>query len=89
MRNSAQSGPRARGAPPRATHVPSRSQARKSLARGYAMPQMDEAIAQAAPVSATKSKKTGWLIAIIVFALLWFELIDQLEPKEADGNDRD
>ena len=81
MRNSAQSGPRARGAPPRATHVPSRSQARKSLARGYAMPQMDEAIAQAAPVSATKSKKTGWLIAIIVFALLWFELINQIRAE--------
>ena len=81
MRNSAQSGPRAHGVPPRGPTSPSRSEARKSLARGYAMPQMDEAIAQAAPVSATKSKKTGWLIAIIVFALLWFELINQIRAE--------
>ena len=45
------------------------------------MPQMDEAIAQVAPVSATNSKKTGWLIAIIVFALLWFELINQIRAE--------
>ena len=76
-RNSAQSGHEQR-----ATHsVPCRSEARKLLALGYPMPQMDEAIAQVAPVSATNSKKTGWLIAIIVFALLWFELINQIRAE--------
>ena len=45
------------------------------------MLQMDEAIAPAAPVSVTSSKRAGWLIVLAVFGLLWFELINQLRPE--------
>src|SRR5438552_9337317 len=60
---------------------PSCSHARKLLALGYAMPQMDEAVVQTAPVSEASVKRTGWLIPIVVFGLLWFELINQLKPE--------
>ena len=45
------------------------------------MLQMDEAIAPAAPVSVTSSKRGGWLIVLAVFGLLWFELINQLRAE--------
>jgi exosortase len=45
------------------------------------MPQMDEAIAPITPVSATNSKRAGWLITIVAVGLLWFELIYQLKPE--------
>src|SRR5438128_1281944 len=45
------------------------------------MPQMDEAVVQTAPVSEASVKRTGWLIPIVVFGLLWFELINQLKPE--------
>ncbi|MEY2530252.1 MAG: hypothetical protein QOI96_337, partial [Verrucomicrobiota bacterium] len=42
---------------------------------------MDEAIAQTAPVSAPIAKKTGWLVVLVVFGLVWFELINQLKAE--------
>ena len=57
------------------------SKARKLLALGYAMPQMDETIAPSALVSATNSKRAGRLIAIVAVGLLWAELIYQLKPE--------
>src|SRR5256714_10346106 len=45
------------------------------------MPQMDETIAQPAAVSAPVAKKTNWLIVLVVFGLIWFELINQLKPE--------
>jgi len=42
---------------------------------------MDEAVVQTAPVSVVSVKRTGWLIPIVVFGLLWFELINQLKPE--------
>src|SRR5207253_588987 len=42
---------------------------------------MDEAVVQTAPVSEASVKRTGWLIPIVVFGLLWFELINQLKPE--------
>src|SRR2546421_7711504 len=42
---------------------------------------MEEPIAQAAAVSAPIAKKTNWLIALIVFGLIWFELINQLKAE--------
>jgi exosortase len=45
------------------------------------MPQMDEAIAQTAPVSAPIAKKTGWLVVLVAFGLVWFELINQLKAE--------
>jgi len=55
---------------------------RSQVARGrlrYAA--NDEAIAQTAAVSAPIGKKTGWLIVLIVFGLVWFELINQLKAE--------
>src|SRR5438270_7797588 len=45
------------------------------------MPQMDETIAQAAVVSASSVKKISWLIVLVVFSLVWFELINQLKAE--------
>src|SRR5438128_4735953 len=45
------------------------------------MPPMDESIAQTAPGSGASVKGAGWLVAILVFGLLWFELINQLRPE--------
>ena len=45
------------------------------------MPQMDEAVVQTASVSVASVKRAGWLIPIVVFGLLWFELINQLKPE--------
>src|SRR5712691_8261923 len=45
------------------------------------MPLMDEAVAQPAPVSRARSKRAGWLLAIVAFGLLWFELINQLKAE--------
>src|SRR5207253_8508223 len=42
---------------------------------------MDEAVVQTAPVSEPSVKRTGWPIPIVVFSLLWFELINQLKPE--------
>ncbi len=55
--------------------------ARKLLGLGYAMPKMDETIAQTAAVSAPSAKKTSWLIVLVVFGLIWLELINQLKPE--------
>ena len=43
--------------------------------------QMDQAVAQAASISGAGVKRRGWLVAIVVFGLLWFELINQLKPE--------
>ncbi|PYK02439.1 MAG: hypothetical protein DME63_06640 [Verrucomicrobia bacterium] len=58
--------------------VLTRSQVARARLR-YA--QMDEAVAQAAPSSEASAKRAGWLVAIVVFGLLWFELINQLKPE--------
>ena len=55
--------------------------ARKLLGLGYAMPQMDETIAQTAAVSARSARKTSWFIVLVVFGLIWFELINQLKAE--------
>ncbi|MEY2601379.1 MAG: hypothetical protein QOJ36_698 [Verrucomicrobiota bacterium] len=55
--------------------------ARKLLGLGYAMPQMDETIVQPAAVSASIAKKTSWLIVLVAFGLIWFELINQLKAE--------
>jgi len=59
----------------------SRSSARKLLELGYAMPLMDEAVAQTAPISGASTNKAGWLVAIVLFGLLWLELINQLKAE--------
>src|SRR2546428_14059388 len=59
----------------------SHSSARKLLELGYAMPLMDEAVAQTAPISGASTNKAGWLVAIVLFGLLWLELINQLKPE--------
>src|SRR5260370_14820382 len=59
----------------------SHSSARKLLELGYAMPLMDEAVAQTAPISGASTNKTGWLVAIVLFGLLWLELINQLKAE--------
>src|SRR5438094_4951143 len=45
------------------------------------MPLMDEAVAQTAPISGASTHKAGWLIAIVLFGLLWLELINQLKAE--------
>ncbi len=55
--------------------------ARKLLGLGYAIPQMDETIAQTAAVPASIAKKMRWLIVLVVFGLIWFELISQLKAE--------
>ena len=45
------------------------------------MPQMDEAVAQTAPISRARIKRAGWLVAIVFFGLFWFELINQLKAE--------
>ncbi len=45
------------------------------------MPLMDEPVAQTAPSSGASIKRAGWLLAIVVFGLLWFELINQLKAE--------
>src|SRR5438876_12171945 len=42
---------------------------------------MDEAVVQTAPVSEASVKRTGWLIPIVVFGLIWSELINQLKAE--------
>jgi len=44
-------------------------------------PEMNEAVAQAAPIPGANVKRPGWLVAIGVFGLLWFELINQLRAE--------
>lgn len=55
--------------------------ARKLLGLGYAMPQMDETIAQPAAVSDRNATKTSWLIVLVAFGLIWFELVNQLKAE--------
>src|SRR5260370_22381710 len=45
------------------------------------MPQMNDAIAQATPLS--RASRVSWrrLVALVVFVLFWFELINQLRPE--------
>src|SRR5438067_7852800 len=45
------------------------------------MPLMDEAGAQTAPISGASTHKAGWLVAIVLFGLLWLELINQLKAE--------
>src|SRR5258707_12513036 len=54
------------------------SSARKLLGLGYAMSLMDEAVA---PISGAITYKAGWLVAIVLFGLLWLELINQLKAE--------
>ncbi|HEV3244581.1 MAG TPA: exosortase/archaeosortase family protein [Chthoniobacterales bacterium] len=42
---------------------------------------MNEAVSQTAPTSGASVKRVGWLVVIIVFGVLWFELINQLKPE--------
>src|SRR6266480_3961423 len=55
--------------------------ARKLLGLGYSIPQMDETIAQTAAVPASIAEKMRWLIVLVVFGLIWFELISQLKAE--------
>lgn len=48
---------------------------------GYPMPKMSETIAPAAPVSAATSRRPVWLAVLLVFGLIWLELINQLKPE--------
>src|SRR5437763_5569040 len=59
----------------------SHSSARKLLEVGYAMPLLYEAGAQTAPISGASTHKAGWLVAIVLFGLLWLELINQLKAE--------
>jgi exosortase len=45
------------------------------------MPQMDETIAQTAATSAPTAKNPSWLIVLVVFGLIWFELVNQLKTE--------
>ena len=45
------------------------------------MPHVEETIAQTAPVSAGSAKTASWFIAVVVFGLFWFELINQLKAE--------
>src|SRR6266446_455076 len=45
------------------------------------MPLMDEAVAQTAPISGASTNKAGRLVAIVLFGLLWLELINQLKAE--------
>ena len=45
------------------------------------MPQMDETVSQAIAVAAPSAKKTTWLIVLIAFGFVWFELINQLKAE--------
>jgi exosortase len=45
------------------------------------MPQMDQTITQTAAVSARSARKTSWFIVLVVFGLIWFELINQLKAE--------
>ena len=45
------------------------------------MPQMNETVAQTAPVSARSARTTSWFIAIVLFGLFWFELVNQLKAE--------
>jgi exosortase len=45
------------------------------------MPLMDEAIPRTAPVSGVDIKRAGWLVALVVFGLFWFELVNQLKAE--------
>ena len=42
---------------------------------------MDDTFVAAAPPSTTRPKTSGWLVATLVFGLLWFELINQLKAE--------
>src|SRR5882762_510498 len=42
---------------------------------------MDKTMAQTAALSAPSAKKTSWLIPLVVFGLIWFELINQLKAE--------
>ncbi|HJX97291.1 MAG TPA: exosortase/archaeosortase family protein [Chthoniobacterales bacterium] len=42
---------------------------------------MDEAIATASSVSAPTSKRPAWFIVLVIFGVIWFELINQLKPE--------
>jgi len=43
--------------------------------------QMDETLAQTTAVSERSSKKAGWLIVVLAFGVLWFELINHLRGE--------
>jgi exosortase len=60
-----------------------RSEARKLLPVGYPTPQMNETVARITASTSTKDKTSRWLIRLtaLVFAILWFDLINQLRPE--------
>ena len=48
------------------------------------MPQMDETIVQPAAMATATSEgttTTGWLLVVVAFGLLWFELVNQLKGE--------
>src|SRR5438445_8200884 len=57
------------------------SAAGKLLGLGYPMPQIYPMIARTADAPATTRKRTGWIIAILIFGFLWFELINFLKAE--------
>lgn len=50
-------------------------------ALGYAMPQMEEAVLQRAGTVAGVASRRPSFVAILLFALIWFELIKQLKAE--------
>jgi exosortase len=42
---------------------------------------MDEAIATATPVSTAAARRPTWVIVLVIFGFVWFELINQLKPE--------
>ena len=42
---------------------------------------MDQAVTSTAPISTAGVKRADWLVATVVFGLLWFELINQLKAE--------
>lgn len=69
--------PRARRIPP----VPCRSGARKLLGLGYPMPQIQPMIASTSAGSMAPRKGSGWIIAVLIFGFLWFELVNFLRAE--------
>jgi len=55
--------------------------ARKLLALGYAMPQMNEAVADTVPVARATERSAQPIVALLILGLFWLELINQLRAE--------
>src|SRR5206468_4011620 len=69
---------RARGMPQRSARL---RPARKLLALGYAMPQMNEAVADTVPVARAMGRSARPSLVLLVVGLFWLELINQLRAE--------